>query len=81
MKNFKNAAVMKISTEVKIPHIQFMDSKGQEVLSHIGGVPFGLNIGSDDFLNFEIDMKTGQILNWKEISLNTLETIDYEDNN
>ncbi len=50
---------------------QYTDSKGKQTHSD-GYVPENIGISEDgdcgDYVNMEIDMKTGQILNWKPVS-------------
>jgi hypothetical protein len=47
---------------------KYTDSKGKETISD-SYVPQGIGIDEDgdsgDYISMEIDMKTGQILNWK----------------
>lgn len=48
-------------------HILFKDEKGRNVLEYEGYVP-GVGIGGGDDIELLIDIKTGQILNWKELT-------------
>jgi len=45
----------------------YTDSKGNETESD-GYVPQNIGIGGGDYVELDIDMKTGQILNWEPIS-------------
>ncbi len=38
-----------------------------------GYVPYNIGIGGGDYLKFEIDADTGQILNWQAITSETLQ--------
>ena len=46
--------------------LEYTDAKGK-VTKHDGYVPEGIGIGEfyGDYIEMEIDMATGQILNWK----------------
>ena len=48
---------------------EYTDSNGKSTESN-GYVPEGIGIGdgSGDYIEFDIDMKTGQILTWKPVS-------------
>jgi len=47
---------------------KYTDSKGNEIESN-GYVPKGIGIDEyGDYVDIEIDMKTGQIQNWKPVS-------------
>lgn len=53
--------------------VKFVDSDGTEtVLTEfsMGYVPYGLNLGGGDDLQFEVDITTGQILNWDAVKVN-----------
>lgn len=54
--------------------VVLLDNKGQILQDSIGYVPSILPIGSNDTVEFEIDVETGQILNWKQP---TPEEIEY----
>ena len=47
-------------------------TKEGETVEYEGNVPHGLGIGGGDYIKMKIDLKTGQILNWKEITEDTL---------
>ena len=42
------------------------NSDGKLLREKSGYVPNGLGIGGGDYVNLEIDLETGQILNWKK---------------
>ena len=48
---------------------KYTDSKGKKTESD-GYVPekIGIGDGTGDYINIDIDMQTGQILNWKPVS-------------
>jgi len=46
---------------------EYTDSKGSETESD-SYVPENIGIGGGDYVEIDIDMKTGQILNWKPVS-------------
>jgi len=39
-----------------------------EDVDHDGYVPEGLGIGGGDYIEFDIDIETGQILNWPKLT-------------
>jgi len=43
-----------------------LDSQGNIVHDYDGYVPSGLGIGRGDYVEFKVDLETGQILNWKK---------------
>jgi len=45
----------------------YIDKDGNETETD-GYVPRDIGIGGGDYVDLEIDMKTGQILNWKPVS-------------
>lgn len=45
----------------------YSDKDGKETESD-GYVPRNIGIGGGDYVDIDIDMKTGQILNWKAVS-------------
>ena len=45
----------------------YTDNNGNETETD-GYVPYDIGIGGGDYVDLEIDMKTGQILNWKSVS-------------
>jgi hypothetical protein len=45
----------------------FTDKDGKETETD-GYVPYNIGIGGGDYVDLEIDMKTGQIQNWKPVS-------------
>ena len=47
---------------------RLQDDKDQIVHVYDGYVPSDLQIGSGDYITFDVDLKTGQILNWKPIT-------------
>lgn len=48
----------------------YEDNKGKVLAESDSYVPAGINIGDfgGDYVEMEIDMQTGQILNWKPVS-------------
>ena len=65
-------SILKISAKCSdLCFTEFTDSKGKKTESN-GHVPQHIGIDEDgdcgDYVSMEIDMKTGQILNWKPIS-------------
>lgn len=65
-------SILKISAKCSdLCFTEFTDSKGKKTESN-GYVPQHIGIDEDgdcgDYVSMEIDMKTGQILNWKPIS-------------
>jgi hypothetical protein len=44
------------------------DEKGNIVKEDSGYVPHDLGIGGGDYIQMDIDLATGQILNWKPIT-------------
>lgn len=48
---------------------QLIDNEGRIAYEKNGYVPDGLNIGGGDYIRLFIDIKTGQILNWKDIDV------------
>ena len=64
--------ILRISAKcVDLCFTEYTDSKGNETSSD-SYVPKGLTIGGPDddgdYIDIEIDTKTGQILNWKQVS-------------
>jgi hypothetical protein len=51
---------------------ELINDKGESVVEHDGYVPEGLNLGGQyedgDYVEIDIDIKTGQILNWKPLT-------------
>lgn len=60
-------------------HFRFKDENGRTLFDKEGYVPSDLGIGGGDDIELEIDIKTGQILNWKEITTDTLVELQLED--
>lgn len=50
---------------------------GKVVRRHEGYVPYGINIGSGDYIELDIDLLTGQIKNWVPITEEMLEPIGF----
>ena len=49
--------------------IQYKDKNGKVTKSNdYAYVPEGIGIGGGDYVELDIDMETGQILNWKAVS-------------
>lgn len=49
--------------------ISFMDKNGKVTeAGDYSYVPYGIGIGGGDYVELDIDMQTGQILNWKPVS-------------
>ena len=46
---------------------EYTDSKGNETESD-SYVPENIGIGGNDYVEIDINMKTGQILNWKPVT-------------
>lgn len=44
-----------------------VDDKGNLLHQYDGYVPRELGVGSGDYISFDVDAQTGQILNWKPI--------------
>ena len=64
--------ILKISAKCSdLCWTSYTDSKGNQTQSN-GYVPEGIGISDDgdcgDYVSIDIDMKTGQILNWKPVS-------------
>ena len=48
---------------------RYKDKNGKVIKSNnFAYVPNDINIGGGDYVELEIDMETGQILNWKKVS-------------
>jgi len=46
-----------------------INDKGETIAERDGYVPQNVNLGyDDDYVEFEVDIKTGQILNWKPLT-------------
>jgi hypothetical protein len=60
-------------------HFRFKDENGRTLFDIEGYVPSSLGIGGGDDIELEIDIKTGQILNWKEISIESLVNIQLDE--
>ena len=43
--------------------IEYVDENGK-IIEHDGYVPENIGVGGGDYIDFEIDVETGQILNW-----------------
>ena len=72
--------VMKIHAHsVDRNHFRFVDAHGKTVFDKEGYVPLGLGIGGGDDVELDIDIKTGQILNWKEITTDDLVDIQRDE--
>ena len=64
--------ILKISAKCSdLCWLNFTDSKGNQTISD-SYVPEGIGISEEgdcgDYVSMEIDMQTGQILNWKPLS-------------
>lgn len=46
-------------------YVEVFDDDGNVVAEKDGYFPEGLGLGGGDYVEFEIDIDTGQILNWK----------------
>ena len=53
--------------------VQLLDQDGAILKDHDGYVPSGLGIGSGDYIELNVDLDTGQILNWKKPSSERVE--------
>ncbi len=53
--------------------VTLVDQDGQELKYHDGYVPKGLGIGGGDYIEFDVDLDTGQILNWKKPTVEVVE--------
>jgi CDP-diacylglycerol pyrophosphatase len=42
------------------------DANRSTLLEHQGYLPHGLGLGGGDYIKFEVDIETGQILNWEK---------------
>jgi hypothetical protein len=42
------------------------DDNGEKLVYKQGEIPSSFGIGGGDYVEFEIDLETGQILNWKK---------------
>ena len=49
-----------------------LDQDRQRICEYEGYVPGGFGIGSDDYIEFELDLETGQILNYHKPSVDDL---------
>jgi len=60
--------ILKISAKCSdLCWTEYTDSKGQTTESD-SYVPEDIGIGGGDYVDLEINMETGQILNWKPVS-------------
>lgn len=50
-----------------------MDTQGEEIHDHDGYVPSFFPGGGGDYIEFDVDIETGQILNWKAPTAKQLE--------
>jgi hypothetical protein len=48
-------------------------------IDYDGYVPYGLGIGGSDYLELKVDIETGQILNWKPLTLDQISLACYPD--
>lgn len=62
--------ILRISSKSSdLNSIQYETNKGEVIKSNdYAYVPDDIGIGGGDYVELEIDMETGQILNWKPVS-------------
>ena len=56
-------------------NIVVLDTDGDRMLEYSGYVPRNIGIGGGEYIRLQIDIETGQILNWKRPSDDELEKL------